>query len=142
MELLKAATERTEIILTPHLKEMERLTGIKASDINYSMEEVARDFVKKIKCTLILKNFTTIIADGELIYYCVSGNQALATPGSGDVLSGVVASLAGQGMTASDSATAGAYLHGTAGVKASENKNIKSVLASDIIQELSIIKKL
>ncbi len=142
MELLKAASDRIEIILTPHLKEMERLTGIKVSKINYSMEEVAKEFIKKIKCTLILKNFTTVIAAENKIYYCISGNQALATPGSGDVLSGVVSSLAGQGLSAANSATIGAYIHGVAGTNASRNRNIKSVLASDIIQELTNIKKL
>jgi len=139
LDKLQQAAAKASIILTPHLKEMERLSGVKVADINYNMEEVAKEFSKKNKCTLILKNFTTVISDGDKIFYCISGNQALATPGSGDVLAGIVSSLAGQGLSAVNSATAGAYLHGKAGVNASKARDIKSVLASDIIEELSKI---
>ena len=139
LDKLQRATASTSVILTPHLKEMERLSGVKVAEINYSMEEVAKEFSQKNKCTLILKNFTTVIADGDKIFYCISGNQALATPGSGDVLAGIVSSLAGQGLSAVNSATAGAYLHGKAGVNASKDRDIKAVLARDIIDELSKI---
>lgn len=104
----------------------------------YNMEVVACDFVRSTGCTLVLKNHTTVIA-GENIYYCNSGNEALATPGSGDVLAGIIGSLAGQGCSKELAAAAGAYIHGKAGTEASKKCGIKGVLASDIISQINQI---
>jgi len=137
--LLKEAAGRTSIILTPHLKEMERLTGKPLSDINYSMEETAIDFVEEYSCTLILKNFTSIVAGLDRpVSYCISGNEGLATAGSGDVLAGLVASLVGQ-KDVSDSYNAAVLatsIHGKAGRCASEKYGTRGVLAGDIIEEI------
>ncbi|MCR5580262.1 MAG: NAD(P)H-hydrate dehydratase, partial [Pseudobutyrivibrio sp.] len=138
LDLLKKYT--SPVVLTPHLKEMERLTSTKTADINYDMERVASIFATRHKCTVILKNFTTVIANAYTISYCNSGNEGLATPGSGDVLAGITASLLAQGCVAEDAASIAAYTHGCAGRRASERVGVKSVLARDIIEELRINK--
>ena len=131
------AEKKIPVILTPHLKEMERLTGIDLSIINDTMEQTAIDFVEKHPCTLVLKNYTTLIADSEgRTYFSDIGNQALATPGSGDVLAGITVSMLGQKQNSVLSAILGVYLHGRAGCRASEEYGMQGVLASHIIENM------
>ncbi len=135
--LLQLEAKKIPVILTPHLKEMERLTGVKTADINSNMEKTALSYVAEHAVTLVLKNFTTIIAGSHKHdYFCTSGNEGLATPGSGDVLAGIIASLLGQGLSAENAACLGAYLHGLSGTRAAEKKSTQGVLARDIIAEL------
>lgn len=136
LSLLDKLSTNASVVITPHLKEMERLCGTPAIYINEDMENVATSFAREHNCTVVLKNYSEIICNVNTIYYCGSGNQALATPGSGDVLAGIIGSLLGQGMDAVDAAAAGAYIHGAAGTKASEEVGIKSLLASDIITKI------
>jgi NAD(P)H-hydrate epimerase len=137
LKQLDELANRVPVILTPHLKEMERLCGTAVNDINYDMENVAKDFSAKHNCVVVLKNHTTIIATVNTIFYCNSGNEGLATPGSGDVLAGIIGALLGQGMTAEDAATAGAYIHGRAGATATAEVGIKGLLARDIIANIN-----
>ena len=140
--LLQEAAKRIPVVITPHLKKMERLSGVAIGDINYSMEQVAEDFAKEYGVVTVLKNFTTIISDGDMVYYNGSGNQALATPGSGDVLAGIIAGLVVQGMKVCDAAVAGTFFHGTCGEYISKRVGIKGVLAGDIIEEMAKINVL
>ena len=139
--MLKALCKRVPVILTPHLKEMERLTDIPLMDIKYNMEITARDFVKEYGCRLVLKDSTSIVATPKLTAYAFSGNEALATPGSGDVLAGVIASFLAQkvNIDLDIAPMAAAHLHGLAGTKASAKVGVRGVLASDIIDELKIL---
>ncbi|SDB31356.1 NAD(P)H-hydrate epimerase [Pseudobutyrivibrio sp. YE44] len=136
IEMLNDMTARVPVVLTPHLKEMERLCNIPVSEINYDMENVAKSFAATHNCTVVLKNFTTVIANVNTIFYCNSGNQGLATPGSGDVLAGIIGALLGQKMEAEEAAAAGAYIHGAAGTIATYEKGIKGLLARDIIAQI------
>ncbi len=136
ISLLKQASEGREIILTPHLKEMERLCNRPVSDINYEMENIASTFVKENNVTLVLKNYTSVIATKRGTYYSASGNEGLATPGAGDVLAGIISGLVAQGLSVELAAEIGTFLHGQCGEKASKKVGIKAVLASDIIEEL------
>ncbi len=142
LELLKECAKSNKIIVTPHLKEMERLTGVPVDEINYSMEKVARDFATSCGVITVLKNFTTLITDGNIVHYNGSGNQSLATPGSGDVLAGIISGLLVQGIKPYKAAVAGAYYHGTCGEYVSKRVGIKGVLASDIIEEMAKINVL
>ena len=137
LKQLDALTDRVPVILTPHLKEMERLCGTPVKDINYDMETVAKDFATKHNCTVVLKNHTTVISTVNTIFYCNSGNEGLATPGSGDVLAGIIGALLGQGLTAEVAASAGAYIHGKAGTLATAETGIKGLLARDIIANIN-----
>ena len=136
-EYLDELAGRVPVILTPHLKEMERLCGMPVNDINYDMENVARAFSSKHNCTVVLKNHTTVIATVNTIYYCDSGNEGLATPGSGDVLAGIIVALLGQGVAADTAASAGAYIHGRAGTIATDEVGINGLLARDIIANIN-----
>jgi NAD(P)H-hydrate epimerase len=141
-ELLKAASARVPVVITPHLKEMERLTGMKVADINYNMEKVANDFAVGYGCIIVLKNFTTIITNGIRVAFVNSGNEGLATPGSGDVLAGAIASFISQKVNQAIDVevSAATYLHGKAGTAASERNGVRGVLASHIIDEFAKIE--
>ena len=132
----KELCTRSQVVITPHLKEMERLTGANVSEIKYDIENVASHFAKENNCGIILKDSTSIVATPKSVAYITSGNQALATPGSGDVLAGLVASLIAQKVNPDKDIApiAAAYLHGLAGSEASKQIGIRGVLASDIIQ--------
>ncbi len=134
--LLDTLSEKAPVVLTPHLKEMERLCGTTVSDIDNNMEQVAASFAKEHNCTIVLKNHTEIICNVNTIFYNCSGNEALATPGSGDVLAGIIGALLSENIPVTTAAAAGAFIHGRAGVIASEHTGIKGLLASDIIDYL------
>lgn len=133
---LDELSTRVTVIITPHLREMERLCRLPIPQINYNMEQVAYDFAKDHNCTVVLKNYTEIICNVNTIYYCCSGNEALATGGTGDVLAGIIGALLGQKMYGVDAAAAGAYLHGAAGTIAAKEVGIKSLLARDVIANI------
>lgn len=105
----------SNIILTPHPLEMSRLTGLTVEYINNNRKEVARNFAKKNNCVILLKGHETVVTDGESVYINKSGNPGMATGGSGDVLTGIIVSLLGQGYSLYDSAVLGSYVHGLAG---------------------------
>ena len=144
LDLLKEAARNIPVVLTPHLKEMERLTGINLNEIKYDIENVASNFAKEYNCTVILKDATSIVATKKSVSYIISGNEGLATPGSGDVLAGIVASLVGQKVNPDFGiiACAAAHMHGLAGRHVSEVSGVRSVLASDIIDEIKNLNKL
>jgi len=122
---------RPNMILTPHLKEFERMVGkVNSHDIRI---EKARSFASKYGCILILKGANTMIAlpDGTQ-YFNSSGTQYLATGGTGDVLTGVIGSFLGQGYSVENAAICGVYHHGLAGQLASKDK-YRGTIASDVI---------
>lgn len=122
-------------ILTPHPKEFERLTGESADD--YHRIKMQIKFAVDNKIILVLKGAHTSIAlpDGTC-YFNTTGNPGMATAGSGDVLTGIVLSLLGQGYNPADAAKIGVYLHGLAGDLASEKMGQEALIATDIIDNL------
>jgi NAD(P)H-hydrate epimerase len=127
-------------ILTPHPKEFERLAG--PTDNHYSRIELQREFAQKHGIILILKGGNTSIAlpDGTC-YFNVTGNAGMATAGSGDVLTGILASLVGQRYEPAMAAILGVYLHGLAGDIASEKQGQEALIASDIINSIGMAYK-
>lgn len=107
---------KAEILLTPHPGEMSRLTGKSIGEINSAREDTASEFSKEYNVSLLLKGANTVISDkrGKL-YINPTGSPALSRGGSGDLLTGITVSLAAQGLSVTDSAVAGAYIHGLAG---------------------------
>ena len=87
-------------VLTPHPGEFARLTGEAAPTTDNARREQAVSFARKFGCVLLLKGSGTVVTDGTKFYRNTTGNPGMATGGSGDVLSGVIAALMGQGFSA------------------------------------------
>ncbi len=122
-------------ILTPHPKEFERLVGV--SENHFARLQKLRQFAKTHQTTVVLKGAFTAVAlpDGS-VHFNTTGNPGMATGGSGDVLTGILAGLLAQGYTNNESAILGVFLHGLAGDCASEILSEQSLTASDLIEYL------
>ena len=104
---------------------------------------MAQRFSKALNCVLVLKGAPTVTGVPRGAAYLNStGNPGMATAGSGDVLTGLIAGLLGQGMTVEEAALAGVFLHGLAGDVASSKMGQKSMLALDILDSLSVAFKM
>lgn len=121
-------------ILTPHLGEMSRLIGKDIKSIEDNKIEISKKFAKENNVILLLKGYNTIITDGEYVYINKTGSSKMASGGMGDCLTGIIASLIGQGLSLIDSALLGAYIHGYSSDFI--GKKMYSVSARDIINIL------
>ena len=128
-------------IITPHPLEMSRLTGLPLCEILEDIPSVAEKFALEHNVICVLKDRYTAISDGVQTVINQSGNSALATAGSGDVLTGIIASLLAQGMNSFEAASLGVYIHGLAGEYASKRLSEYSVTASDISDSISEVMK-
>lgn len=134
----------TETVITPHPGEMARLTGLSIAEIQRDRIGTAARFAAEYGVTVVLKGNRTVIAmpDGR-IYINPTGNAGMATAGSGDILTGMIAGLAAQGVPVYDAAVAGVYLHGLAGDKAASDMGKHGMVAGDILLYVPhIIKEL
>lgn len=126
-------------VLTPHVGELARLTGAGIDSLKSDPIVVARTWAARWGATLVFKGAPTVIAsaDGE-VWVNPTGNSGLATGGSGDVLSGIIGALLGQGMDGPRAAVLGCYLHGLAADlwAAEPNRAQRSLLPSDVIEML------
>lgn len=127
---------KAQTVITPHPKEFERL--LSKSEIKYSDRiKTAIDFSKEYNVVTLLKGYHTVIANSNSIYYInPTGNAGMATAGSGDVLSGIIASFIGQGIDVFNAACCGAYTHGLAGDIAVNDKGEYGLIATDIIDHI------
>ncbi|HCL02611.1 MAG TPA: bifunctional ADP-dependent NAD(P)H-hydrate dehydratase/NAD(P)H-hydrate epimerase [Lachnoclostridium phytofermentans] len=123
-------------ILTPHLKELSRLTLYPLNKIPCNLIDIAGYCTYNNLMIYVLKDSRTIVASKDLRYINVSGTHGMATGGSGDVLTGIIAGLIAGGLEAGKAATLGVYLHGLAGEEAAKVKSTYSMLAGDIIGAL------
>ena len=125
-------------VLTPHPGEMARLTGLSIEAINADRLMAARDAAEKWGAIVVLKGAGTVVAfpDGE-VFVNTTGNAGMATGGTGDVLTGVIAAFIAQGCSSHDAAVAGVYIHGLAGDLAAANGMI-GMTASDVLQALPV----
>lgn len=121
-------------ILTPHPKELERLIGKWNSEEEKFEKTIS--FSKKYKVIVVMKGAPTHIIDGATIYRNTTGNPALATAGSGDVLTGIITSLLAQSYEPIEAAKLGVYLHGLTADIALPTTGFQSFIASDIIAHL------
>jgi len=127
-------------VLTPHPGEFRKLAGTSSTD-RQELESRAKQMAADASMVIVLKGNRTYVTNGELDYHNESGNPGMATAGSGDVLTGVIAALLGQGMPALDAAVTGVFLHGIAGDAAAESVGQTSMLATDILGNLSVAFK-
>ena len=134
--------DNSKLVITPHLGEMERLTGIPAEVIAQDKPRFAADFSKKYGLITVLKGPDTVVASptGKVMVN-TTGNPGMAVGGSGDVLAGMIASLTTQGLEPFDAAVTGVFLHGLAGDYAARRLSQTAMLPSDMIDELPEIFK-
>ena len=127
---------RSNMVITPHPKEFDRLAGISENGFQRYKKQI--EFAKEHKCVVVLKGAFTSVAtpDGRVMFNSV-GNPGMATAGSGDVLTGIILSLLAQGYSAENAAITGVFLHGLAGDIAAEKKCFESLIASDIIDNIA-----
>lgn len=125
-------------VITPHMKEMSRLTGTPVEELKADRIQILKDFISRYRITCVLKDSRTLIASEEKgIRMNLTGNSAMAKAGSGDVLAGVISGWMVQGKEAEDAAELGTYIHGLSGVLAKFEKGVYSVMARDLIEYIS-----
>ena len=130
--------KQASVILTPHPGEMKRLWASQIrGPIPTDRIERAVALATKTDSTVVLKGHETVVANKDKIYINTTGNPGMATAGAGDVLTGVITAMVGQGLNDFDAAVMGVYIHGLAGDIAAERKGETSLIASDIIDCLS-----
>jgi ADP-dependent NAD(P)H-hydrate dehydratase / NAD(P)H-hydrate epimerase len=131
---------RAKIILTPHIGEFSRLTKIPSTEVEHQRIDAARDLARKIGATIVLKGVPTVTASNDgSAFLNTTGNPGMATAGTGDVLSGIIAGLWAQGMTDLQAAWAGVYLHGLSGDSIANKIGERSLMANDIIEQLPAV---
>mgnify|MGYP003071213319 FL=1 len=125
-------------VITPHMKEMSRLTGTPVEELKADRIQILKDFSSRYRITCVLKDSRTLIASEEKgIRMNLTGNSAMAKAGSGDVLAGVISGWMVQGKEAEDAAELGTYIHGLSGDLAKFEKGVYSVMARDLIEYIS-----
>ncbi|MEW6276245.1 MAG: NAD(P)H-hydrate dehydratase [Bacillota bacterium] len=122
------------VVITPHPGELARLTGKTVGQIQEDRIGAAAQAAQNWRVIALLKGAATVIASpaGE-VYLNPTGNPGMATGGSGDVLTGVIAGLMAQGLDALSGAAAGAFLHGRAGDLAAKRRGVRGLLARDLL---------
>jgi len=128
---------KAKLILTPHPGEMKRLwSALFREPLPSERKQQAAQLAQRTKSIVALKGAGTVVTDGEKNYINKTGNPGMATAGSGDVLTGVITALMGQGLSNFDAVVLGVYIHGLAGDIAAEKIGQVSLMATDIISTL------
>jgi hydroxyethylthiazole kinase-like uncharacterized protein yjeF len=109
---LKIGDFKNRAVLTPHIGEFSRITGMSVEEIEKNQAALAAKFAKEKNCVLVLKSHNSIVTDGQSIYKNVTGNPRLAKGGSGDVLAGIIGGLLARGVSLLDAACGGCYILG------------------------------
>jgi NAD(P)H-hydrate epimerase len=124
-------------ILTPHLREFSRISSIPVTTIVDNLIDTARQCSYNNKLIYVLKDARTVIAGGGKLCINCSGNNGMATGGSGDVLTGIIAALLAQGMSPYEASCLAVYIHGLAGDKAADEKGTYSLMAGDLLEGIA-----
>ena len=131
-----------ELVLTPHPGEMARLTGLTVAEIEANRFEVARNFAAEYGVVILLKGPRTVIAaPNGRVNINSTGNEGLASGGSGDVLTGLIGGLLAQGLDSFSAATLGAWLHGRAAELVAADQGTAGMVASDLICQLPLARQ-
>ena len=124
------------VVLTPHPGEFARLTGLTVAEIEADREGLAVQFARSTGAIVVLKGPGTVVTDGVRTWVNSTGNSGMATAGSGDVLTGIVASLLGQNSGGFEGAAIAVCAHGLAGDAAAEHWTRRGLIASDLLNFL------
>ena len=140
MSVLKSAV--APVVLTPHPGEMGRLTGLSNDEVQQQRLTLARDCAAEWNCHVVLKGANTVVATPDnRARVSEVAQPALATAGTGDVLSGAIGALLAQGLAPFDAATLGVYLHGDAGNRAARVRGTIGVMAGDVADQLAMASR-
>lgn len=123
-------------IITPHPGEFARLLGVDTKTVQARRQELAVQVAAERGLIVVLKGHDTIVTDGRRVYANTTGNPGMATGGAGDVLTGLIAALVGQGLAPFEAAQLGVYLHGLAGDLARDQIGETSLIATDLLDFL------
>jgi hydroxyethylthiazole kinase-like uncharacterized protein yjeF len=132
------------LVITPHPGEATRLLGRPVPQDDAGREEVAKELAATTGSICVLKGAGTVISDGEVVFRNGTGNAGMATAGSGDVLAGILAAYlccCTEGFTPMDAACAAVFVHGLAGDLACDEKGVRGVVATDLIDFLPAAQK-
>ena len=134
--LLEKRNKETACVITPHPGEFARLTGLPISDNEDTRITMSADFARTHDLTVVLKGPRTVVTNGARLFVNTTGNSGMATAGSGDVLTGIVASLLGQKMIPFEAAALAVNVHGRAGNFAAYELGQRGMIASDLLRAL------
>ncbi len=137
-----ASLTNMQMIVTPHLMELSRLIDVPIYDIVNNLIDTACQCSYNNNLIYVLKDARTIVAQSARKYINVSGNNGMATGGSGDVLTGILAALIAQGMQPYEASCLAVYIHGLAGDVAAEKMSRYSMMAGDIIASIDQVLQL
>jgi len=137
---LKLLMSHPNLIITPHMGEFGRLTGKEPDEIRIDRIAFAKEFVQEYKCQLLLKGAHSISINNDMTTAVnATGNPGLATGGSGDVLSGIIAGFIAQGIDKFDAVTAAMAVHGYAADLATREFGIRGLVATDLLKYLPLV---
>jgi len=137
LKKLKRPTGAGGVVITPHPGEMANLLGISIKEVQSNRKKIAGKTAKRLGAIVVLKGHRTVTASPSgRVSINTTGNPGMATAGMGDVLTGVIAALIGQGLAAFNAAAAGVYLHGLAGDLAAKKVGQVSLTAGDVLAHL------
>lgn len=129
------AVSQGPLVLTPHPGELSRLTGVSAGDRSGQVD-AAIEISRQSGVVIVVKGGPTVVVGSGQTYTNATGNPGMATGGTGDVLTGVITSLLGQGMSAWDAARLGVWIHGRAGDRAAELHGAAGMTAMEVLDAL------
>lgn len=129
------------IIITPHIGEMARLTGQDSNEIIVNTIEASKTFSKKYNIITVLKSARTVITCNEQVFINSLGNNGMATAGSGDVLSGIIVSMLAQTNNSLEAAVLGTFIHSSSGDNIKDLVGEYSLTANDIINGISSVMR-
>lgn len=128
---------KAKVVLTPHPGELSRLIKIPVKEIEHNRVEITQKVAKELNTVLVLKGVPTIISEQSGNTFINStGNPGMATGGTGDVLTGIIASFIGQGLNTFDASVLGVYIHGLSGGLAAKYRGNHGLIAGDLIDNL------
>jgi NAD(P)H-hydrate epimerase len=125
-------------VITPHPGEMARLVGLRVRELQANRLEYAVTFAQRYSCVTVLKGAGTAVTDGRRVYVNTTGNPGMATAGSGDVLTGMIAGLLPQMKDAFSAAVLAVFAHGLAGDRARDRLGEVGMTADDILAEVPL----
>ncbi len=140
-QLLREYSERQNIVITPHYKEMANFLDVTVEEVAKEPVLFAKNIAHTFNVTVVLKGTCTLITNSDETFFSNEGNAGLATAGTGDVLSGIIGALLGRGYSPLEASKIGVLIHSKAAMYAQEKFGETSMMASDVITYISEVIK-